>query len=1026
MGTGAVTLGGTTVTSFIDRTQSTFEFQANRLNGIANLVLRDDTGALVVRERMEVLATDDGTRFYGGQVATIKRDFDGKALVYTLKCQSFDCLLDHRVIESGLRDGAGRFDDDDVDFIIGFGADLGLTSADFVSRISSTALPAIDYSGKTLRVALALLAKTIGAGTFWVDEFKKVHWLNPQSAQKVVNGDFEAGSASWSTGANIAFTDGAGPGGSGDTALVISLDNVGSSQTITGLVGNRRYMVFADLYGSSVDGARVRFEWKNSSSVVQQTDDLENDSTTGAWVRKKLVTTVPASVDRVTITCSCTSAATQPSKFDNVNLIGQDAAFSVSTAPNGTTIKRLMDWEQPSDAAIPINRVLVKGSGISGWREHAASIAYYGGAKFEGVVEDDDIVDSAGIDASANKVFRERAFPILSGKYLTSDNGLVAGTWQIIEVPAYGISAIEWIATIKAAFIGNGTMLYEVRYGAPADDLSAVMAAVGSAFGGEVVTGVEDPTTDVDTNPPAVPTGLALQTDDRQQPDGSLSPYLLATWNANADTDLDGYELAIDRAIDGDVTFAVSASGTGGALPAGTYAVQITGNGTVAGETGTTTSPKFVTLTSGQRLFVNITAKAGCATYRAYASILTGIEDQPKATAQTAIATTGSNVEITAAGSGGYPPTSSTAVSFLNPTLVRTSQVAHYTETVLSNTYYAARLRAYDIWGNDSAWTSVVGVVIALDTVAPSVPVGLSAVPGFRLVGLNWQRNPEIDIARYDVRWTTDDPATTTDWTVLRSASSTIVVTGLEPLVQHYFQVQAVDRSGNVSGWSNTLVADYISATPLNVGQTDIAAGSIISEHISTVGLDADVIKAGTLSIGGAANVPDFLLVFNQAGEEIGRWDANGLLIKDPVNTARQVRMLNGVLSFSGDGGATWTTAIDSQGITADAIKVGIAPGGHNSIPNASFELTEFSLTQSKVWTAITDWATSLSSVNVNTGATELKLSDASYAGGGAGGQAFVRTASDSVPIGTSTAAIAPTGGGSSGGGLLQLPESLG
>jgi len=231
-----------------------------------------------------------------------------------------------------------------------------------------------------------------------------------------------------------------------------------------------------------------------------------------------------------------------------------------------------------------------------------------------------------------------------------------------------------------------------------------------------------------------------------------------------------------------------------------------------------------------------------------------------------------------------------------------------------------------------------------------------------------------------------------------------LIVTDLDPVL-YYFQVRAIDRSNNVqtsaadptavdadkfpeAGWSN-VAGDYKTATPTLIGAADVAFNSVLTSILTANEINADDIEAGTLSIGGLPDTPDFLLVYNTNGQEIGRWDQYGLLIVDPANTTRAMRLRNGVLSFTNAyvGPATpeadWSTALSADGISADAIKLGTAPGGHNAMPNASFELSAFGVTLEKLWDIAADWGATIgTNVNVDTGAASLSMTTVTYAGG--------------------------------------------
>ena len=493
----------------------------------------------------------------------------------------------------------------------------------------------------------------------------------------------------------------------------------------------------------------------------------------------------------------------------------------------------------------------------------------------------------------------------------------------------------------------------------------------------------------LDSTPPAVPTALILTNSVVTMPDGSSRPTILARWNANTDTDLDGYEIEFDKAVLDPVPFIASASGSGGSLPAGTYLVQVVGQAAVSGETAASAAVE-VPVTAGQRLFLTITAVGGMTGYRVFASR----DEFPEFATTTTV--TGTPVEITAEGTGAVAPTTSTALTFIAPLQAYSSQAAIEIESISPSRLYGARVRARDVLGNRSAFSTLATITSAKDEIAPEIPSNLEAVPGFRLVGLTWNRSPEIDLAYYQVRFALDDavlPGTPdpTTWVVLQTLSNRIIVSDLSPDLTYHFEVRAVDRSDNVqtslldptavsatlepeAGWT-----DPIQATPTLVGAADIAANSINANHITADGLDASIITTGFLNVGRAGEMSGFI-IYNSDGIEIGRWDNTGLTVTDPSNISRKVRILNGVLEFSEDAGATWTTAISGQGIRADAIRLGTAPGGHNNLANSGFELAAFVTSLSKVWTSAADWGTTIGTdVNVTKTGTELKQTTYTY-----------------------------------------------
>jgi len=162
-----------------------------------------------------------------------------------------------------------------------------------------------------------------------------------------------------------------------------------------------------------------------------------------------------------------------------------------------------------------------------------------------------------------------------------------------------------------------------------------------------------------------------------------------------------------------------------------------------------------------------------------------------------------------------------------------------------------------------------------------------------------------------------------------------------------------------------------------------IAAGEIWAYHISAAGILASQITSGTLSVGGLDNVPESILVYNQAGELVCVFDENGILITDPQDSSKVIWITDGFIKFSKDGGVNWGTAINALGVVADSILVGTAPGGVNAIPNSSFEVRPFANDQQTNWEDDIGWespATAIAtSVNMNTAGTSLALSSVAY-----------------------------------------------
>jgi len=263
---------------------------------------------------------------------------------------------------------------------------------------------------------------------------------------------------------------------------------------------------------------------------------------------------------------------------------------------------------------------------------------------------------------------------------------------------------------------------------------------------------------------------------------------------------------------------------------------------------------------------------------------------------------------------------------------------------VMGASQHWVRVRSRDIQGNESDWATTLTVQSADDSTAPSVPENLTAIAGFRGVVLKWGRVADTDLSHYVVRFCQDDGADAPDnaWTEIQSLTNILWINNLTPDQKYWFDVSAVDRSGNASS-----EATSISAVPEMVGANsdDLAAGSVTTVHIDADGINANVIKTGLLAIeAGAAGRADGIRIYDVASDNpdglVGRWDENGLLIYETNDFTRYVKITSAAIElWIGD---HLTTAITPDGIDANAILFGRMPGGQNMIPNSSFEVGAF------------------------------------------------------------------------------------
>jgi hypothetical protein len=170
------------------------------------------------------------------------------------------------------------------------------------------------------------------------------------------------------------------------------------------------------------------------------------------------------------------------------------------------------------------------------------------------------------------------------------------------------------------------------------------------------------------------------------------------------------------------------------------------------------------------------------------------------------------------------------------------------------------------------------------------------------------------------------------------------------------------------------------------VGSDQIGAGAVTDDKIENV--DAGkVVGDGDLAVGGPTDPPSgraaSIQVYSTNGELLGSWNGEGLLIRNTADPMLLVRLTEGTLSFSDDGGLSWGTAINADGINATALRVGHFDGGSNRVSNSGFEIALFSIESFEDWTVIGEWQAHLPATDLNvddTGSSgNLRLSSVAY-----------------------------------------------
>jgi hypothetical protein len=181
------------------------------------------------------------------------------------------------------------------------------------------------------------------------------------------------------------------------------------------------------------------------------------------------------------------------------------------------------------------------------------------------------------------------------------------------------------------------------------------------------------------------------------------------------------------------------------------------------------------------------------------------------------------------------------------------------------------------------------------------------------------------------------------------------------------------------------VITDPAKLGPDVVREIHVQDGAITDPKVKD--LSADSITNGTFSIytdtdpENPSGSPDQMVVFDSLGNEIGRWSSLGLDIVDANQPDNVLRLTEAAVMFSDDGGVNFKNALTAEGLNASAIGTGAAPGGHNRIPNAGFEMSVFTAPVSKVWTAAADWGASIvaSDVAIDKSTADLKIAAGSF-----------------------------------------------
>jgi hypothetical protein len=132
-----------------------------------------------------------------------------------------------------------------------------------------------------------------------------------------------------------------------------------------------------------------------------------------------------------------------------------------------------------------------------------------------------------------------------------------------------------------------------------------------------------------------------------------------------------------------------------------------------------------------------------------------------------------------------------------------------YDWKVRANQSFNIKIRAVDTSGNRSAWSAIVSLTSAKDTVAPSAPTGLSILSGLSSLFIKWQNPTDIDLSRILIYENTINNSSTATLIAAVNGSPSdpgaYTRSGLTSGVTLYYWLKAEDTSGNTSSFSTVV-----------------------------------------------------------------------------------------------------------------------------------------------------------------------------------------------------------------------------
>jgi len=193
---------------------------------------------------------------------------------------------------------------------------------------------------------------------------------------------------------------------------------------------------------------------------------------------------------------------------------------------------------------------------------------------------------------------------------------------------------------------------------------------------------------------------------------------------------------------------------------------------------------------------------------------------------------------------------------------IATPSATGFSDTGLATGTYSYRVRAEDVAGNLSSYSTVVTAVIP-DTQAPTAPTGLTATASGEHINLAWTASTDnVAVTGYLVERCQGSGCTT-----FAQVTSITTITyndslGLLSSTTYSYRVRATDAAGNLSLYSNVASATTAAVTPIAVSPQATALTFTRTQQFTTtitgVTWSVDGIAGGTTASGTITTAGDY------------------------------------------------------------------------------------------------------------------------------------------------------------------------